>query len=51
MLPASADTVDDKRRQAANIADQLERLVEQMEQPQLVASVVLQGIGGRHGAV
>lgn len=31
MLPASADTVDDKRRQAANIADQLERLVEQMD--------------------
>jgi cell wall-associated NlpC family hydrolase len=31
MLPASADTVDDKRRQAANIADQLENLVEQMD--------------------
>jgi len=28
---ASADSIDDKRRQAANIADQLERLTEQMD--------------------
>lgn len=28
---ASADTIDDKRRQAANIADQLDNLVEQMD--------------------